>query len=52
MKTFLILIVAAAVPPPLILRAKADINADMLKQHNDYRATHNADPLSIDDDVS
>merc|ERR1712110_270231 len=51
MKTFLILIVAAAVPPPLILRAKADINADMLKQHNDYRATHNADPLSIDDDL-
>merc|ERR1712066_148966 len=51
MKTFLILIVAAAVPPPLIQRAKADINADMLKQHNDYRATHNADPLSIDDDL-
>merc|ERR1712241_139115 len=47
MKTFLILIIAAAAPPTLMV-AKADIIDDMLKQHNDYRAKHNADPLTID----
>ena len=52
MKTFLILIVAAAAPPALIQPAKADINDDMLQQHNDYRAAHNAGPLTIDQDVS
>ena len=51
MKTFLILIIAAAAPPTLIV-AKADIIDDMLKQHNDYRAKHNADPLTIDQGVS
>ena len=56
MKTFLILIVAAAAPPPIMQPAKAAISdemrQEMLQQHNDYRAEHNADPLSIDDDVS
>ena len=56
MKTFLILIVAAALPPPIIKLAKAAISdemrQEMLQQHNDYRAEHNANPLSIDDDVS
>ena len=52
MKTFLILIVAAVAPPVLIKGVKADINDDMLKQHNDYRAKHNAGPLTIDQDVS
>ena len=52
MKTFLILIVAAAAPPALIQPAKADINDDMLQQHNDYRAAHKAGPLTIDQDVS
>merc|ERR1719264_1701649 len=28
------------------------INDDMLKQHNDYRAAHNADPLTLDDDLN
>merc|ERR1712110_18039 len=51
MKTFLILIVAAAAPPALIQPAKADINDDMLQQHNDYRAAHNAGPLTIDQDL-
>merc|ERR1712241_57348 len=51
MKTFLILIVAAVAPPVLIKGVKADINDDMLKQHNDYRAKHNAGPLTIDQDL-
>ena len=51
MKTFLLIIVAAAAPG-LIMPVKADIFDQMLKQHNDYRAEHNANPLSIDDDVS
>ena len=51
MKTFF-LILAAAVAPTVIKPVKADINDDMLKQHNDYRAAHNADKLTIDQDVS
>ena len=51
MKTFF-LVLAAAVAPTVIKPVKADLNDDMLKQHNDYRAEHNANPLSIDDDVS
>ena len=51
MKTFILIIAAAAslgIPKPIT----ADINEDMLKQHNDYRKKHNANDLSIDDDVS
>ena len=51
MKTFILIIAAAAssgIPKPVT----ADINEDMLKQHNDYRKKHNANDLSIDDEVS
>ena len=51
MKTFILIIAAAAslgIPKPIT----ADINEDMLKQHNDYRKKHNANDLSIDDEVS
>ena len=52
MKTFVILLIAATVPQEIVKPIAADINSDMLQQHNDYRAAHNADPLSIDPDVS
>jgi len=51
MKTFVILLIAATVPQEIVKPIAADINSDMLQQHNDYRAAHNADPLSIDPDL-
>ena len=51
MKTFILIIAAAAATLPT-KPVKADIYGDMLKQHNDYRAKHNAGPLSIDNAVS
>jgi len=50
MKTFF-LILAAAAAGPMTKPVKAGINEDMLKQHNDYRAKHNAGPLSIDQNL-
>ena len=51
MKNFLLIVAAAAATMPT-KPVKADINDDMLQQHNDYRAKHNDDPLSMDDTVS
>ena len=51
MKNFLLIVAAAAATMPT-KPVKADINEDMLQQHNDYRAKHNDDPLSMDDTVS
>jgi len=48
MKNFLLIVAAAAATMPT-KPVKADINDDMLQQHNDYRAKHNDDPLSMDD---
>ena len=51
MKTF-ILIIAVAASSGIVNPIKADIIEDMLKQHNDFRKEHNANDLSIDDEVS
>ena len=51
MKTFILIVAAAAATLPAN-PVMADINKDMLKQHNDYRAKHNAGQLSIDNAVS
>ena len=50
MKTVFLILAAAAAP--MMKPVMADINDDMLKQHNDYRAKHNANPLTIDPEVS
>ena len=50
MKTF-ILIIAAAASSGIVNPIEA-VHEDMLKQHNDFRKKHNANDLSIDDEVS
>ena len=51
MKIFVLLFIVAAAAT-MSKPVMADLSDVMLKEHNYFRAKHNADPLTIDPDVS